>query len=81
MSSNVVPIHRPRTLEQILGEIRREAELIQELDRQWRATRADNLADLASAAEDRHFALKAEAMNMIRDQLGVSWSVISSYLD
>lgn len=82
MTATIHPIHRPRTMEQILGEIRIADD---ELQRLRQVAFAGGLTDAQDARwsvlEDKILAGKTEARKMVRDTFDVSWSVISSYLD
>ena len=72
---------KARTLDDIFADIRREERLVEHFDAEWRRTQSDAASDRGADADDRLSRLRAEAMNMVREMTGVSWSVISAHLN
>ena len=78
---NVIPLIRPRTLPDVLSDIRRETSLIEAAEMEWYRTRSDEASKRAAEADSRRFELRAEAMEMVASLTGVRWSVIAAHLD
>lgn len=81
MSADIIPFIRPRTLSDILEDIRRVTELHDAAELEWYRTRSDEASKRTADADSRRFDLQSEAMNMIAELTGVRWSVIAAHLD
>lgn len=81
MSADIIPFIRPRTLSDILEDIRRVTEIHDAAELEWYRTRSDEASKRTADADSRRFDLQSEAMNMIAELTGVRWSVIAAHLD
>lgn len=81
MSADIIPFIRPRTLSDILEDIRRVTEIHDAAELEWYRTKSDEASKRTAEADSRRFDLQSEAIEMIRQLTGVPYSVLVAHLD